>query len=311
LGLHTASITGLGLIDSVDLSEGEMPLWFSAATATQHLPLYIMDQGLAVRYSITHAGLLAAHYATKEYPTFTLLPYNIYMNAAWFSSYEMYKIVRARARPGVYNSNWQGYGVKELSIAPFKWKNIKQPIFIVPVGLSLIGAISKINSSEQSIFKNGKAFIDGEEWSVDRAVPLMLGINALQYIGTAIGEEALYRGVIYEELKATYGPKKAKLYDFFLFPAMHLPIDIARELKPFDIGKQFVVRGTVTLLFDYAYDKGGLPLSVAIHTWFNFLSFTSTWMAEGGALSPGSENQNKGDAEMSKPPLMVNYTFRF
>jgi len=50
---------------------------------------------------------------------------------------------------------------------------------------------------------------------------------------------------------------------------------------------------------------------VAIHTWFNFLSFTSTWMAEGGALSPGSENQNKGDAEMSKPPLMVNYTFRF
>ncbi|GAJ08257.1 unnamed protein product, partial [marine sediment metagenome] len=77
------------------------------------------------------------------------------------------------------------------------------------------------------------------------------------------------------------------------------------------ITEQFIVRGVSTLLFDYAYDKGGLPLSVAIHTWFNLISFTSRWMAEGGTPDPCPEEESGASASVSVPPLMISYSFRF
>ncbi|GAI94809.1 unnamed protein product, partial [marine sediment metagenome] len=59
------------------------------------------------------------------------------------------------------------------------------------------------------------------------------------------------------------------------------------------------------------YDKGGLPLSVAMHTWFNFLSFTSRWMAEGGILESSLEEGNSMQNSVVLPPLMLNYSIRF
>ncbi len=304
---NIATVTAIGFIDSTDLANYDVPWWLPTIISTQHMPMYKLNPKIGLRYSILEAGFLGAHYATKKNPSVTQAAINLYTKTAWYCSYEMYAYGRENALKGIYPDDWRRYSVKDLTIANFQWKNLSHPIVAVPVGLSLWAAINRVRKSDTSIFRTNTAFVDGEELPVGVALPSMIGLNLLTYITTGIGEEALYRGVIYEELKVNYGPKKAKLYDFFLFPAIHVPMDIARGKGGFDIGKQFVIRGFSTLLFDYAYDKGGLPMSVAMHTWFNFLSFTSTWMAEGGVPEkPGDELDQNGS-----PPMSISFSIKF
>jgi len=305
-----AMVTSIGLIDSVDIADVDVPWWLPAAIATQHLPMYQLDTRLGMRYSIAEAGFLAAHYATKSSPTVAKTAINLYLNTAWYSIYNTYNIARSRAKPGVYPDEWRSYGVKELSLAPFQLKNILRPLFLIPVGLITWNQLNQIQESDSSIFKTKKAYIDGDEMPMGQAIAMMIGNNMLHYLATGIGEEALYRGVIYEELKVSFGSRRAKLFDFFIFPGIHVPMDIAAGRDAEYITKQFIIRGVSTLLFDYAYDKGGLPLSVALHTWFNLIGFTSRWMADGGTPDPCPEEEN-GTSVSVMPPLMISYSIRF
>ena len=170
--LSVVTVTSIGAIDSTEIADVEIPGWFSAIIATQHLPMYKVDKDLGIRYSIAEGGFLTAHYATKTRPTMTLLPFNLYLKTAWYSTYDMYKISRSKAKPGIYTDDWRGYGVKELALASFKWENLSHPLFYIPVGLSLFGAINTIRDSDCSIFKTKKAYVDGEEMSLGAAVPM-------------------------------------------------------------------------------------------------------------------------------------------
>ncbi|NQT26919.1 CPBP family intramembrane metalloprotease [candidate division KSB1 bacterium] len=309
--LSIATVTGIGRIDSADLANYKTPWWLDASIATQHLPIYQLDKQLGMRYSLIEGGFLAAHYATKSSsPTITGTALNLYLKTAYYSTYDMYKIARGRAQPGIYTDEWRGYGVKELSFAPFQLKNILQPIFLIPVGLITWGQINQIQDSDTSIFKTKQAYIDGNKYSLGQAIPMMIGNNMLHYLATAIGEEVLYRGVIYEELKVSFGSKRAKLYDFFIFPAIHVPMDIAARRDLDYIIGQFIQRGVATLLFDFAYDKGGLPLSVSLHTWFNFINFTTNWMRDGG-VPDTDPTDNTGTSVSVMPPLTISFTIYF
>jgi len=309
--INVATVTSIGLIDSADFADVKIPWWFHATIAPQHIPMYQLDTRLGRRYSIAEAGFLAAHYATKSSPTVAKTAINLYLNTAWYSIYNTYNIARSRAKPGVYPDEWRSYGVKELSLAPFQLKNILRPLFLIPVGLITWNQLNQIQESDSSIFKTKKAYIDGDEMPMGQAIAMMIGNNMLHYLATGIGEEALYRGVIYEELKVSFGSRRAKLIDFFLFPAIHVPMDIAAGRDADYITEQFVQRGIATLLFDYAYDKGGLPLSVSLHTWFNFINFTTNWMRDGGKPGLSSPRENAGSASISAPPLMISYTIWF
>jgi hypothetical protein len=50
----------------------------------------------------------------------------------------------------------------------------------------------------------------------------------------------------------------------------------------------------MTLVFDFAYDEGGLPLSTAAHFWSDVLLLTLRWLAYGGA--PASSAPGAGSA---------------
>jgi membrane protease YdiL (CAAX protease family) len=307
--LSLVTVTGIGFIDSVDLENMDVPWWLPASAAPMHLPMYQLDTRRGRRYSLAEAGFLASFYATKSNPTVAKTAFNLYLKTAWYSTYDMYKIARSRAKPGVYPDDWRGYGVKELSFSPFKWENVTRPIFYIPVGLILLSQVNSINKSDSSIFKTKKAYIDGNEVPMGQAIPMMIGNNMLHYIATAIGEEALYRGVIYEELKVSFGSKRAKIIDFFLFPAIHVPMDIANKRDREEILGRFIERGIATLLFDYAYDKGGLPLSVSLHTWFNFINFTTNWMRDSG--KPDQSSEENGTSASIMPPMTLSFTIWF
>jgi len=308
--ISVVTANSIGFIDSADFVDGILPWWFPIMPGTQHALTYKFDNRHGLKYSMAEAGLLATHYATNNNPMLTTTAFNLYVMTAWYSTYDTYKIARNKAAPGVYNSDWQGHSLKDLAIAPLKWENISHPIFFIPVGLISWGMLSGIANSDSSVFATNEAYIDGNKLPVGQAIAITFGNNLLHYLGTAIGEEALYRGVVYEELKESFGPKKAKMIDFFLFPALHIVPDIAKNRDFEEITGRFIERGVATLLFDYAYDKGGLPLSVSLHAWFNFLNFTGNWMRDGGEPDGGIED-NEGASASISPPLMISFSFRF
>jgi len=299
----------IGFIDSADFENAKLPWWFPIIPAPQHALVYKINKPRGIKYSIAEAGFLATHYATNDSPTATKTAFNLYLMTAWYSTYDMYKINRGKAKPGVYNDDWQGHSLKELALAPLKWENISHPLFYIPVGLISWGMVSNIGKSDSSIFATDEAYIDGKNLPVAQGIGMIVGNNVVHYLATAIGEEALYRGVVYEELKNSFGSTKAKLIDFFLFPALHIAPDLAKGRGSDEITSRFIERGVATILFDYAYDKGGLPLSISLHTWFNFINFTGNWMRDGG--EPGPSEDNGASETISAPPLMLNYTFWF
>jgi membrane protease YdiL (CAAX protease family) len=97
-----------------------------------------------------------------------------------------------------------------------------------------------------------------------------------------VGEEALFRGVIYEEIKTRTTPWAARLTDVLLFPLVHVPGDIYAGYPGGTIAFQFLWRAGMTLVFDAAYDQGGLPLSAAVHVWSDVLLLLVQWLVYGG-----------------------------
>ena len=67
----------------------------------------------------------------------------------------------------------------------------------------------------------------------------------------------------------------------------------------------FIDRGIATLLIGYAYDKGGLPLSVTLRTWLNMINFGACGMRDGGEPGPSIEGNGGVSASISAPPRMI------
>ena len=298
------TVTEMGFIDPADLAAFHLPWWFYATIGAEHLPLYLLDSPLAPAFTIAEAGFLGLHRSTLQSPFITEMAVNFYVTTAFYSTYEIYKDARANTISGVYPQEWQAYGLGELFAASFAWENLLHPAFYIPVGISTVANVLSSLGSELAIWKTGRAHIDGNEFPMSVAIPLVLGRNILHFTATAIGEEALYRGVIYEELKASFDPLLAKVCDMVLFPLIHVGGDLARGLTLDSMLGMFVTRAVSTLLFDYAYDVGGLPLSTAIHTWFNTVAFSLRWAASSGVAGPPPGGDSLSLA--AEPPLSLS-----
>lgn len=299
------TVTGIGFIAPSDLATFHLPWWLYATMGAEHLPLYLLDSPLAPAYTIAEAGLLGLHLGTLESSFVTETPLNGYLKTAFYSTYEIYKKTRANAAPGEYPEGWETYELGELFVASFALENLMHPVFYIPVVASTVLRVLSGLNSETAIWSTGKAYLEGRELLLLQAIPLVLGRNLLHFTVTAVGEEALYRGVIYEELKANLASLLAKACDMVLFPLIHVGSDMARGLSLGEILGMFANRAFSTLLFDVAYDLGGLPLSTAIHTWFNTIAFSFRWAASSGVDTSASEGDSVALATESPLSLSV------
>jgi len=111
-----------------------------------------------------------------------------------------------------------------------------------------------------------------------------IGQLAAAPFSSAIGEEAFYRGLVYERTLRAHGRPAARLLDAALFPLVHLPTDMQRGFKPPTVAFNVAWRSAMTPAFDATYDRGGLPLSVALHYWSNVLLAMSHWWFYGGHM---------------------------
>jgi membrane protease YdiL (CAAX protease family) len=90
---------------------------------------------------------------------------------------------------------------------------------------------------------------------------------------TGVGEEAVYRGFMHEELGVHLGKPWATAIDTGAFLAMHLFTDMARGMEWDAIAAHLLFVGGANLLLDWAYDEGGLPLAVTCHALTDFAAF--------------------------------------
>ena len=108
-------------------------------------------------------------------------------------------------------------------------------------------------------------------------------MSLISSIFTGIGEEAYHRGVIYEDLKHRWGLPVAMAGDIVYFGGVHLPQDLAAGQPPGRILANFLFKGVVGGLSNqWAYERGGLPMSVTLHVWSNtFAKILSTLLRSG------------------------------
>jgi membrane protease YdiL (CAAX protease family) len=281
LASNVATITGLGFIDESQMTRFDFPWWMLATIGTHHVPLYLLDQRAALTYTLTDAALVGAHLATKRWPSLTSAPFSLYAYNEFYSTYEIYQTSRSRVS-GDYGDVPPAHGRFELAMAQFSPQLITDPLFLATVLTTTAVQIGSAVRSDEAIWVTGETWVDGSQLHPAVAIPYVAITNWIRFTATAVGEEALYRGVVYEELSTELGPNWAKVADMILFPLIHIPTDLARGRSWASIGIQFGIRMGSTLLFDLAYDRGGLPLSTAIHSWFNFIAFTAGWLKTGG-----------------------------
>ncbi len=308
LGVNLLLVNEISALDSVDIAELNIPWWMYTTMGAHHLPLYRLDAKKAGAYTLSDTAFLGAHLATKEWPYISYVPFHFFLYNEFYSTYEIYKGTRSNARSGIYPEQWKTYNRKELMLAPFKLENITRRFFYVTMLATTALNVIEAMGSKDAIWNTGDAYIDNKKVPISQAVPSMLGTNLLKYTATAVGEEALYRGVIYEEMKVMWGSKRAKIIDMIFFPAIHIPGDIARNKSSEDIINQFIVRSVSTLLFDHAYDRGGLPLSTALHMWFNSLSISTEWASNNGIQNPDLDNDSSSSII---PPLSLGFSISF
>ena len=127
-------------------------------------------------------------------------------------------------------------------------------------------------------------------WSTRRehpawlGIPLALALQVPNFIMTGLGEEALYRGTIYEELSVRLGEWPAKVVDALYFTGSHLPQkwDQLREMGAGRLILGMALSIGQSFWFQYIYEWHGLEAAVTAHAVSDIVVFFRDWLACGG-----------------------------
>ena len=249
-----------------------------------HVPLYWIDPCRAIGYSIAGLALPAAGvgfmFAGPSIPVSQPLGASLmggYFHLMEYAAYDTYRL-GSRSRGG--------YDLLTLAAAPFSSENVFSPLVWVPsiVGPASLVAFYLVFEPDLgvAVYKSGQSHIGSAQVS-----PALGGLSAaafgtLDMLAVSVGEESYYRGILYEEAKRSLGTWPARAMDMILFPSIHLPTDILAGLKAETIIFNFGWRSAMTLVFDLAYDAGGLPLSVSTHFWSDLVLIMAQWLFYGG-----------------------------
>ncbi len=100
--VSVATITSTRFLDSTQVADVDLPWLIYGSIAMEHLPLYALDPAQGIKYSAIQAGLLGVHLATQSSAFVTLAPFNVYLKSSFYSTYQIYKTARSRAKPAVW-----------------------------------------------------------------------------------------------------------------------------------------------------------------------------------------------------------------
>jgi membrane protease YdiL (CAAX protease family) len=273
---------------------GVLPWIISPSQFLAHLPLYGLDvcrglwySGIELALPAAGIGLMLAAGENDFLQQGSGLFLGAYQNVTQFSVYEVYKEFRLRVGPqGPYRRGFRAHSFGEVLAGEFSLEGLSRPIVWIPtlVGPALLSGYRLLAEGELSsaVWNTGSGYVGDTEVEPALGLLYVLGRSVVAMSVLGVGEEALFRGVIYEEIKTRTTPWAARLTDVLLFPLVHVPGDIYAGYPGGTIAFQFLWRAGMTLVFDAAYDQGGLPLSAAVHVWSDVLLLLVQWLVYGG-----------------------------
>lgn len=229
------------------------------------------------------AGFLMAGHADWNVPvSMSDAFWNIGWKLNYWTLYEGY--AKARSLCPETNAGFRAVSFKDAITAPFSWdvlsrKEVAYPLIGLLAGCTLIEALG---NTDNAVWNTGRAYIGQKEVPVALGIAYNAAVSTASYLFTGIGEEALFRGVGYEEMKRSLGRVPAALIDSLLFSAVHVPQELLAGMDaPTALGN-FLLRSAVAAGLQLVYEQGGLESSIAVHTWEDIICSMLLFLFQGG-----------------------------
>ncbi len=187
-----------------------------------------------------------------------------------YAPYVAYRDARAEGSSDIWDDAWRPYTADELIAAPFHWTNINHPVVWAGVSANagITGIIVGAQLGTKSSALASPAFIARN-----------MAIGTVSSWDAGVTEDPLFRGFFYEELQLALGRWPARAIDMSLFTLAHVPGELGDS--PVVILSGVADRAASGLLFEIAYDQGGLPESVAFHVLWDTASDLITALIAG------------------------------
>ena len=209
------------------------------------------------------AGSLGLRYNGARSTSSSLNPYlaateTFTLHHGLYAGYVAYRDARVLGSSSAWDDAWRPYTADELIVSPLHWSNINHPV--VWAGVSVNAGITGVVTGVELATKAAPPATSG-------AVARNLGLGTLTSWDAGVTEDPLFRGFFYEELQLSLGRWPARAIDMSLFTLAHVPGEIGQS--PIVILAGVADRAASGLLFEIAYDQGGLLESVAFHVLFD------------------------------------------
>ncbi len=270
------TLAGIGLrFAGPDYLTGYIMSGFSAAS---DIPACIVDPSYSIPFTLTGTGMMLSHSIWGEnFREHTFGHKNLTsighfgMDMNMYTAYHGYAEARKKCVDDVYQ-NKTSYTFSQLLYAPFDKEVLKQKYVYTPIlALSTVFVVSKsLGGFDQSIFKTGNGYFGRRKVNALAGLAGVFAYALVDYAVTGVGEESLFRGTGYEEMKVSWGIIPAKITDDICFAGAHVPQDIFYSQKSAgDVASAFISRATMGLILQGVYDECGLKGSTAVHMWID------------------------------------------
>jgi len=288
-------------------------LFISGMSLLGNIPACITNFPTSLSETAMEAGTMATSFALYKFQDLAQPLFNIGWKTTWWTQFDGYQ--QARSRCDFY-PEYENLTLKNAILASYNPDVLKRKEVWIPVlaGSAVIISSAVFEKKDRAVWNTGKAYFCGKE------VPVALGISATALVTaasmtfTAVGEEAMFRGIGYEEFKVSFGKIPATILDSVIFSAVHIPQEIIAKKDFSTIAGNFTQRALIALILEYIYDKGGLKSSIAFHMWFNTINTVTNYLLTGGESAEiVSENINGTDINIGCNPngLSININMKF
>ena len=263
--------------------------YISAESMLLNIPAAIVNPSYTLAGSAITTGSWAAGIFMSKYPNLYGNPSlaNVAMNTGFkgnmWLQYKGYETARSQAKAGIYGE-YEELSFKDAFTAPYNPNILSKKSVWIPIAVYTAGIIGLdcFGGFEQSVFKTKESYIGNYKIPIALGTAAVFALSCFNFTVTGIGEEALFRGTGYEEMKVSFGVIPAKIVDAVVFPAVHIPQQIVAGIDWSSILVTTLLQSGTSFLLQWIYDQGGLKDSIAVHAWIDIVSDVCAYLFTSG-----------------------------
>ena len=257
----------------------------SAESLLLNIPAAIVNPsytlaGSAISTTSWAAGLFLINYPDLfGNPSLSNVLTNTGFKTNMWLEYKGYEKARSMVKEGIYHE-YEELSFRDAFIAPFNPNVLSKKSVWIPIAAygAFLTGLNCLGGFDNSVFKTGESYLGNYKIPIALGAAAVFAVSCFDFAMTGVGEEALFRGTGYEEMKVSFGIIPAKLIDAVLFPAVHIPQQVVAGDDWASILLTTAFQSGTTFLLQWIYDQGGLKDSIAVHAWIDIISYTLTYL---------------------------------